>query len=156
MGTQNYSQERCAQTEENLELVRRLPDSLRDRIKLLRYEDLATNPLKVLADIYEFAELPVLESVRTWLNETTRSSRRACNRRLDGVANTCTKDDAWAAVNRWRWTARLQEINIIERYCGQVLSLMGYRPTNGSNKLLANRTIPLFNDDYEAKRWFLH
>ena len=156
LGTQNYSRERCAQTEENLELVRRLPDSLRNRIKLLRYEDLATNPLKVLADIYEFAGLPVLESVRTWLNKTTRSSRRACRHRLDGAIVTCSKDDAWVAANRWRWTTRLQEINIIERYCGRVLSLMGYRPANGSNKLLANRTIALFNDDYEAKRWFLH
>ena len=155
MGTQIYSQQRCAQTEENLELVRRLPDSLKDRIKL-RSEDLATNPLKVLTNIYEFAGLPVLESVRTWLNKTTRSSRRACNRRLDGVPVTCTKNDAWAAANRWRWTARLQEINTIERHCGRVLSLMGYRPANGSNKLLENRKISLFNDDYEAKRWFLH
>ena len=156
LGTQIYSRERCAQTEENLELVRRLPDSLRNRIKLLRYEDLATNPLKVLADIYEFAGLPVLESVRTWLNKTTRSSRSACNHRLDGGTVTCTKDDAWAAVNRWRWTALLQEINIIERHCERVLSLMGYRPAKGSNELLANREIALFNDDYEAKRWFLH
>ena len=156
LGTRLYSQERCAQTEENLELVRRLPDSLRDRIKLLRYEDLATNPLKVLADIYEFAGLPVLKSVRTWLNKTTRSSRNACNYRLDGGPVTCTKDDAWAAANRWRWTAHLQEINIIERYCGRVLSLMGYRPANGSNELLTNRKIALFSDDYEAKHWFLH
>ena len=156
LGTQIYSRERCAQTEENLELVRRLPDSLRNRIKLLRYEDLATNPLKVLADIYEFAGLPVLESVRTWLNKTTHSSRSACNPRLDGGTVTCTKDDAWVAANRWRWATRLQEIDIIERYCGRVLSLMGYRPANGSNKLLANDKIALFNDDYEAKRWFLH
>ena len=156
LGTQLYSQQRCAQTEDNLELVRRLTDSLKDRVKLLRYEDLATNPLKVLADIYEFAGLPVLESVRTWLYKTTHLSRSACNHWLDGGPVTCTKDDAWAAANRWRWTAHLQEINIIEKNCGRVLSLMGYRPANGSYELLANRKIALFTDDYEAKHWFLH
>ena len=154
-GTRLYSQQRCAQTEANMELVRSLPDSFRDRIKLLRYEDLATKPLKVLADIYEFVGLPVLESVRTWLNKTTHLSRSACNW-LDGGSVTCTKDDAWAAANRWRWTAHLQEINVIERYCGRVLRLMGYRPVNGSTELLANRNIALFSDDYEAKHWFLH
>ena len=155
-GTRLYSQQRCAQTEENLELVRTLPDSLRDRIKLLRYEDLATKPLKVLADIYEFAGLPVLESVRTWLNKTTHLSRSACDNRLDGGAVTCTKDDAWVAANRWRWTAHPGEIDVIERYCRRVLSLMGYRPANGLNELLVNRNIALFTDDYEAKHWFLH
>ena len=110
----------------------------------------------MLEDIYEFAGLPVLESVRTWLNETTQQSRKACDQELDGPLVTCTKDDAWAAANRWRWTAHPREIDIIERYCRRVLSLMGYRPVNGSNELLANRKIALFSDDYEAKHWFLH
>ena len=154
LGTQLYSQERCAQTEENLELVRRLPDSLRNRIKLLRYEDLATNPLKVLEDIYEFAGLPVLESVRTWLNETTQQSRKDCDKEVDGPLVTCTKDDAWAAANRWRWKVHPHEIDIIERYCRRAMDLMGYRLVDRSYDLLANAKIPLFSNDYEARQWF--
>ena len=156
LGTRRYSENKCKQTEENLEFVRKLPDPLRDRIKLLRYEDLAIKPLETLADIYEFAGLPVLESVRTWLHKTTHLNREACNPRLDGGAVTCTKDDAWAGANRWRWMVQRAEIDIIEHNCERVMNLMGYIPVNMSSNLLANIKFPLFKDDYEAKHWFLH
>ena len=154
-GTRDYSYTRCKQTEDNLEYIRKLPDSLRDRIKLQRYEDLAMNPLKELSGLYEFAGLPVLESVRTWLNKTTRLSRKDCNK-MDGVDVTCTKDVAWAAVNRWRWNTSSHEIDIIEHTCEGVMRLMGYRPVNRSKELQKNVKIPLFSDNFEAKHWFLH
>ena len=71
-GTRLYSYWRCKETEENLEIMRKVHDLLRNRIKLQRYEDLALNPLKALTGLYEFAGLSELESVKTWLNETTR------------------------------------------------------------------------------------
>ena len=153
-GTISYSKMRCKQTEDNLEFVRKLPDSLRDRIKIQRFEDLAVNPLKELSGLFEFAGLPVLESVRVWLNKTTHLSRGDCNR-MDGVDVTCTKDDSRAAANRWRWTADRRDIEIIEQYCGNVMRLLGYRPVGRSYELLDNRKVPLFNDEYEAKNWFL-
>ena len=154
-GTRDYSYKRCKQTEENLEYVRRLPDSLRERIKIQRFEDLAMNPLKELSSLFEFAGLPVLEGVKTWLKQTTHSNRAACNH-MDGVDVTCTKDDYWTAINRWRWRAQPGEIDIIEHYCAKVMNLMGYRPVERSNDLLVNRTIPLFRETFEAKHWFLH
>ena len=153
--TRHFSYWRCKETEDNLEIIRKLPDSIRERIKLQRYEDLAINPLRELSGLYEFTGLPVLDSVRTWLNETTQQSRDACNHRLDGEPATCTKDDAWAAANRWRWKVHPQDINVIEHYCGRVMRLMGYRSVDGSYELLANKSIALFSDKYEAKSWFL-
>ena len=154
-GIINYSNKECKQTEDNLEFVKNLPDSLRNRIKLQRFEDLAVNPLKELSGLFEFAGLPVLESVRVWLSKTTHLSRRDCNR-MDGVPVTCTKDDAWAAANRWRWRTSRQDIEIIEQYCGNVMRLLGYRPVDRSYELLDNRKVRLFSDKYEAKHWFLH
>ena len=155
--TRKYSYWRCRQTENNLDFIRKLPDSLRDKIKLQRYEDLALNPLRELSGLYEFAGLSVLESVRTWLNETTQSSRRACSHDIDGVAVTCTKDDAWAAASRWRWKVHPHDIDIIEYYCGGVMRLLGYRPVDRSYQLLTDVKVPaLFSNDFEAKRWFLH
>ena len=154
-GTRLYSYRQCRETEDNLEFFRKLPESLRKGIKLQRYEDLATNPLKELSGLYEFARLPVLESVRTWLNETTQLSRTDCSE-IDGSQATCTKDNARVAANRWRWKVHPHEIHIIEYYCASVMRLMGYRPVDRSYELLTNVTIPLFTDDYEAKHWFLH
>ena len=152
--TRHFSYWRCKETEDNLEFIRKLPDSLRNRIKLQRYEDLAYDPLKALSGLYEFAGLPVLESVRTWLNETTKQTREDCNE-MDGEPATCTKDDAWAAANRWRWMVNPHEIDIIEHYCRGVMRLMGYRTVDRSYELLANKEIPLFSDNFEANSWFL-
>lgn len=156
VGTRRFSYWNCKEIEDNLEFVRKLPDSLRDRIKVQRYEDLALNPLKELSGLYKFAGLSVPESVRTWLNDTTSKSRGDCNHEEDGEQATCTKDDAWAAANRWRWKVHPHEIDLIEHYCRHVMLLMGYRPVDRSHELLANVKIPLFSDDYEAKHWFLH
>lgn len=156
LGTREFSYWACKKTEDNLDSIRKLPKSLHSRIKLQRYEDLALDPLKELSALYEFAGLSVLESVRTWLNGTTRQSRSACNHAQDGEEATCTKDDAWVAANRWRWKVHPHEIDVIEHYCRSVMLLMGYRPVDRSHELLANIKIPLFSRNFEAKRWFLH
>ena len=153
-GTRLYSYRQCKQTEDNLELIRKLPNSVRKRIRLLRFEDLALNPLKELVGLYEFAGLTLLESVRTWLNETTRLNVRDCTK-IDGEQATCTKDNAQVAVNRWRWKVHPYDIGIIEYYCESVMRLLGYRPVDRSYELLADVTTPLFYDEYEAKTWFL-
>ena len=59
----------------------------------------------------------------------------------DGVAVTCTKDDAWAATNRWRWKVHSHDIDIIEYYCGGVMRLLGYRPVDRSYQLLTGAII---------------
>ena len=153
-GTRLYSYWRCRETEENLEIIRRLHHSLRNRIKIERYEDLALNPLKALTGLYEFAGLSELESVKTWLSETTRKTRDDCHE-MDGEQATCTKDDAWVAANRWRWKVHPHEISIIEQYCKEAMRLIGYRQVDMSSELLSNQSIPLFSQDYEAKHWFL-
>ena len=156
VGTRRFSYLNCKETEHNLDFVRKLPESLRNRIKFQRYEDLAMNPLKELSGLYKFAGLSVPESVRTWLNETTQQSRGACNHEQDGAEATCTKDEAWVAANRWRWKVHPHAIDLIEHYCRHVMALMGYKPVDRSYELLANVETPLFSDDYEAKHWFLH
>ena len=113
------------------------------------------NPLKALTDLYEFAGLSELESVKIRLNETTRKTRGDCNE-MDGEQATCTKDDAWVAANRWRCKVHPQEISIIEQYCKETMRLMGYTPVDMSSELLSNQAIPLFSQNYEAKHWFLH
>ncbi|KAK2568792.1 Carbohydrate sulfotransferase 4 [Acropora cervicornis] len=141
-GTRLYSYWRCKETKENLEIIRKLDDSLKNSIKLQRYEDLALNPLKALTGLYEFAGLSELESVKTRLNETTRKTRGDCNE-MDGEQVMCTKDDAWVAANRWRWKVHPQEISIIEQYCKETMRLMGYTPGDMSSELLWNQAIPI-------------
>lgn len=150
-----FCYENCKQTEENLAFVKSLPLFWRDRIMIQRYEDFAVDPLKGLSRLYNFAGLPVIDNVRTWLNKSTHpSNSEEPSLCIGNHPAFCTVDDASEAVNRWRWRVHPFDVDIIEHYCKHVMWLMGYKPVDGSYELMSNITVPLFTEDYEAKRWF--
>ena len=146
----------CQQTEKNLAFVKNLPNHWRNRIMIQRYEDFAMDPLKRLSRLFEFAGLPVLESVKTWLNKSTHLSNNpeVLNLCKGNHPAFCTVDDASAAVNRWRRLVRLCDIDIIEHYCKHVMWMMGYTPIERSYEIMSNTSVPLISVDYEAKGWF--
>lgn len=150
-----FSSEKCQETEQNFAFVKNLPLRWRNRIMIQRYEDFAENPLDGLSRLYTFAGLPVLESVKIWLhNATTPTKKRGelCNE--VGDIAFCTVDNASAAVNRWRLKIPLSDIDIIEKNCKHVMQAMGYKLVDGSQELMSNISVPLFNKDFEAKDWF--
>ena len=151
-----FSYENCKQTEENLALVKNLPLRWRNRIMIQRYEDFAMKPLDGLSRLFDFAGLPVIESVKTWLNKTThpRSNHDELRAACKGFHPAfCTVDESSVAVNRWRWTVPLHDIDIIEHYCKHVMWMMGYRPVDRSYELMSDISVPLFSKEYEAKGW---
>ncbi|XP_020622294.1 carbohydrate sulfotransferase 3-like [Orbicella faveolata] len=155
-GLRLYSYQKCKKTEENLVFLKNLPISRRRRIMIQRYEDFAMNPLKVLSRLYNFAGLPVLDSVKTWLNKSTHPEQTREKMKIEGHAAFFTVDDASVAVNRWRWKVDPCVIDIIEHYCEQVMQMMGYTLVDRSYDLMANISIPLFSEEYEAKKWFIN
>lgn len=153
LGTRMFSYKLCKESEESLHFVKNLPAWMRSQVQVLRYEDLASNPLEEMRRLYKFAGLSVLERVTTWLNESTHPTKSRSNMKIQGSQAAFTVDDAQTAINRWRWKVHPYEITIIEHYCKHVMQLMGYRPVDTSHELQANISIPLVNDDYEAKNW---
>ena len=153
LGTRMFSYRLCKETEESLHFLKNLPDLMRRQVQVLRYEDLARNPLAEMRRLYKFAGLSVLKRITTWLNESTHPTKNRSNMKIKGSPAAFTVDDAQAAINRWRWKVHPYEISIIEHYCKHVMQLMGYRPVDTSHELQANISIPLVIDDYEAKNW---
>ena len=150
-----FSNDSCKRTEENLAFVKNLPIFWRERIMIQRYEDFAMDPVSGLSRLYEFAGLPLQESVKTWLHKRTRPSNTQDYKECIGNHPAfCTIDNSKEAVNRWRWRVALDDIDIIEHYCEHVMELMGYRSIERSYELMSNISVPLFREDYEAKRWF--
>jgi len=153
-GLRLFSYQRCSQTEENLIFLKNIPISWRRRILIQRYEDFTINPLKVLSGLFNFAGLPVLDSVKTWLNKSTHPAQNREKMKMEGHPALYTVDDASVAVNRWRWKVHPWENDIIEHYCKHVMQLMGYIPVDRSYQLMSDISIPLFSEHYEAKKWF--
>lgn len=153
LGTRMFSYKLCKETEDSLHFVKKLPAWMRRQVQVLRYEDLARDPLLEMRRLYKFAGLSVLKRIATWLNESTHPTKSRSNMEIKESPAAFTVDDAQAAINRWRWKVHPYEIAIIEHYCKHVMQLMGYRPVDTSHELQANISIPLVNDDYEAKNW---
>ena len=143
-----FSYHNCRQTELNLNIIRKLPLSWRKRIKILRYEDLAQNPSKLLPSLLEFAGLPMDKGLSDWLylashKPETESEQKAAPWRQDSIEG----------ADRWRWKVSPYEINIIEHYCRPVMKLLGYRPLDYSYEKQRNLSIRLLDSDFEALNW---
>ncbi|XP_078355082.1 carbohydrate sulfotransferase 1-like [Oculina patagonica] len=146
--TRKYSYHNCKQTELNLDIIRKLPMRWKKRIKILRYEDLAANPSKLLPGLLEFAGLPMDEAVSNWLylashKPETKSEQKAAKWRQDSSEG----------AQRWRWKVLPYEISIIENYCRHVMKMLGYKPLDLSYEMQRNLSISLLDKDFEALGW---
>ncbi|XP_078362570.1 carbohydrate sulfotransferase 4-like [Oculina patagonica] len=142
---------RCEMTEKNLYLVKSFQPSLRSRVTLVRYEDLTVEPLKVLNYLYEFAGLELLENIKQWVVKITQPSlidlKKGERSAMSVVRNSSE------VLNKWRRLADSCYVSVIERYCRDVMKLMGYIPTEGSVEMLQNLETPLFTETYQAQNW---
>ena len=148
-GTQRFSEMICGATYDNLNIIRSLGSEEKKRFMLLRYEDLAVSPLKMLPKLLDFAGLPMDESLTKWLYlashlPETESEQKAARWR----------QDSQEGAERWRWKVKSSVISVIEHYCKDVMDTLGYKPVHGSQKLQRNLTVSLLEDYYEALQWF--
>lgn len=149
LGTHEWSKKICSSTEINLNFFRSMSSDEKKRFMLLRYEDLAKDPLKTLPSLLKFAGLPDDKNLRKWLDlashrPETESERNAARWR----------QDSWEGAERWRWLVESDVISVIEKYCSHVMSVLGYKAVGGSHDLQTNLAVKLLEDSYEALRWF--
>ena len=142
---------RCEMTEMNLNLVKEFDPSLRRHVTLVRFEDLAVEPLKVLDYLYEFAGLEVLENITNWVVKITQPSLK--DLKAEGRRAVSVIRNSLEVLNKWRLAADICYVHVIERYCRDVMKLMGYIATEGSVEKLRNLEIPLFTEIYQAQNW---
>ena len=145
----------CHQTEKKLNMLRMIPPWLKGCYKLIRYEDMAVNPLGILREVFDFAGLPVLISVKKWIQnatQPTKEMRMADEKKTIAVVRTVK--NSLIVLNKWREVLAPFEVRMIEERCRSVMGLMGYFMTDGSaDKLSALKVPRLFNESYTTKEW---
>ena len=143
-----FSYHNCRQTESNLNIIRKLPPRWRKQIKILRYEDLAKDPSKLLPSLLEFAGLPMDKGLSDWLYLASHKPKTESEQKA-----APWRQDSFEGADRWRWKVSPHEINIIEQCCRPVMKLLGYRPLDYSHEMQRNLSVPLLDEDFEALRW---
>ncbi|KAI4890849.1 hypothetical protein NFI96_003752 [Prochilodus magdalenae] len=106
------------------------PSWLRGRYFLVRYEDLARNPLQKTREIYDFLGLSMEKSVEEWIQNNTRGNNDISARHKYGTVR-----DSAANAESWRLKLSHEIVEHTQTVCQQVLEELGYKSVNSPEEL---------------------
>ena len=135
-----YSKTICQQVEENVRIFENRPSWIKPRSYMLRYEDLARDPVKILRRVYKITGLDMQKSSLDWIKAHTGEG--ATNEKEE-KNHFSTNRNSKVVVDKWRVDMDPCIVNIIEESCLSLMRLLGYRPVNRSDKTQYDLTISL-------------
>ncbi|XP_074523913.1 carbohydrate sulfotransferase 6-like [Halichoeres trimaculatus] len=103
------------------------PHFLEGRYKLVRYEDVARNPLEEINSIFEFVGLRMTPELEDWINYMThgkgaRGGYKVSSRNATNISQA------------WRSTLPHDRVKAIQEVCREAMSLLGYRMVNSEEE----------------------
>ncbi|XP_076878331.1 carbohydrate sulfotransferase 1 [Brachyhypopomus gauderio] len=116
------------------------PAWLRGRYMLVRYEDLARQPLQKTREIYEYLGLSMEKAVEEWIRNNTRGSNEVSAKQKYGTVR-----DSAANAESWRLKLSHHIVDYTQTVCQQVLEELGYKAVN-SPEDLKNMSISVIED----------
>ena len=131
-----YVEKVCHQMESDIKIGKLMKEFSPDGYKLIRFEDLARNPLGVVNELYKFTGIEMLDSVEKWLQETTRINH--------GNAFS-TSRNSQQVVSNWRTKMSPASVQIVEKYCGRLMGELNYKLTGMSPKKQLDLNISLID-----------
>lgn len=105
----------------HIDIYIEIKQSLKDRYLLVRYEDIVKTPLARAAQLYQFAGLPFLPSLQSWVQHITHGQ---------GLGTKVFDTDARDAMNvsqAWRKTLPYLQTAMLQNICKEAMKLLGYR-----------------------------
>ncbi|KFO09951.1 Carbohydrate sulfotransferase 1 [Balearica regulorum gibbericeps] len=111
---------------------------LKGKYMLVRYEDLARNPMKKTEEIYDFLGIPMDSNVERWIQNNTRGDRSSSKHKYGTVRNSA------ATAEKWRFLS-YEIVAFTQHACQQVLAQLGYK-TASSEEELKNLSISLVEE----------
>lgn len=117
----------------------KVPQFLKGRYKLVRFEDLVRDPLQEINEIYEFVGLEMTRQLSQWIYQVTHGIGTGTKK----DAFTITSRDAANVSQAWRSALPHHKVKRIQDVCRGAMTLLGYR-TVGSEKEQKNLDVDLF------------
>ena len=112
----------CSMVSDDLRHIRFLSREHPHRVKALRYETLAMDPLRTTERLYEFLGLRFTPAVRDLVLNITAARWKATSKSLLSTV----REDSWAAANRWRTSVALRNALSVDRACRAVYEELGF------------------------------
>ena len=109
----------CDSMEENFHLARELLKQYPERFTVLRYEDLAIEPMKVSRLLFEWLELPWLRQVELFIQKHTNAT---------DTDPWGTKKEKGSRIAAWTKDLNWGQIRYVQDVCKDLMELLGYLP----------------------------
>ncbi|CAI5668092.1 unnamed protein product [Oreochromis niloticus] len=102
------------------------PPFLKGRYKLVRYEDMARNPLQEIKSLYQFVGLEMTTQLATWIYKVTHGKGKGSIQEAFDITSRSATDisQAWRTMLPHNTVKRVQEV------CEEAMSYLGYRTVN--------------------------
>ncbi|KAM9376148.1 carbohydrate sulfotransferase 6 [Pholidichthys leucotaenia] len=99
------------------------PPFLKGRYKMVRYEDVARNPLEEIKALYEFVDLEMTSQLEQWIYRVTHGKGKGTIKEAFKITsrNAADVSQAWRTILPHNKVKRIQEV------CRGAMSLLGYR-----------------------------
>lgn len=128
--TVNFTRYYCDTIREDLDAVEPLFETYPDRIKLLRYETLADDPIRTSQELYAFLGLNFTFDVRDFVYNRTHANAWSADRFVTFKANSS------AAAYGWRKNIKYEVSQATDEACLDIYNKLGYLPTRTREELL--------------------
>lgn len=114
----------------NERAIQKPPPFLKGRYKLVRYEDVARNPLVEINSIYEFVGLKMTTQLEEWIYKVTHGKGKGSKKEAFEITSRNAADVSQA----WRSTLPHNKVKRIQEVCKGAMSLLGYRTVNSEKE----------------------
>ncbi|XP_068570044.1 carbohydrate sulfotransferase 6-like [Cebidichthys violaceus] len=105
------------------------PPFLKGRYKMVRYEDVARNPLEEITAMYEFVGLEATSQMEEWIYRVTHGEGMGPEDMIDVTSRNATK-----VSQAWRTLLPHDKVKRIQEVCEGAMSLLGYRMVNSEKE----------------------
>ncbi|XP_072292913.1 carbohydrate sulfotransferase 3a [Eucyclogobius newberryi] len=128
----------CDNIRMSAEVGLRQPHWLRGRYMLVRYEDIARNPMEKAQEMYRFTGIPFSDKARDWIVRNTQTTSGP-----SGVYST--QKNSSEQVEKWRFSIPFTLVQVVQKVCGPTMRLFGYKLVH-DEKTLVNKSISLLEE----------
>lgn len=148
----------CNLLHKDLSVTKYIQSIAPEKIKLVQYEDLAQNPMRVATELLSFVNERMTPKMENFLKHMTSSTRDSCP--------FCTqRKNSAKTARKWRSELKLKDALYIYDLCSESMDVLGYLPLRTSfdmKNLMTpswsqpNVTFELSNSDHFWKICSLH
>ncbi|KAL8605024.1 hypothetical protein ACOMHN_018826 [Nucella lapillus] len=127
----------CQKYKEDLDLVPRVGDPLRDRYTLLRFEDMAADPLAHTQFLFDLMRVQASKNILRAIRAMTAFVKKSRD------CPTCPllpRNSSYVAKD-WRLSMSLSDARTISKKCSKVMNILGYKQDFQDEEQLRNLEV---------------